>query len=504
MKIEAGQLIGSELSRKNSISVFTGFNPATGKALEPFFFDASKKEIDAAVTLASKAFPLYRVCDDEQRALFLEKIADNIEALGDALLEKVAEETALPLPRLIGERGRTTGQLRLFAQLIKNGAWRKIIVDEAIPDRKPLPRQEIRQMQVPLGPVVVFGASNFPLAFSVAGGDTASALAAGCPVIFKGHPAHPATCQLVGQAIIDAARACSLPEGVFSLLHGASYEVGMQLVKHPLIKAVAFTGSFTGGKAIYDAAAARKEPIPVYAEMGSVNPVFFLPAAIKIGGERLAKEFAASVTLGCGQFCTNPGVFVLFNNTDSRQFIEAIKAELEVTPLHPMLTHNMATAYRKGVQKLKALAEGSASGEVNVKACVVATSFFEVLEYPEYLHEVFGPSTVAVLVEDENELFSLVEHLQGQLTGTVHADENDFDLAKRLIEKLTYKVGRLVVNSFPTGVEVGGAMVHGGPFPATTDSRTTSVGTTAIYRFTRPVCFQNLGEKLLPTAFKAE
>lgn len=502
MKIEAGQLIGGVLSRKSNASVFTGFNPATGKALEPFFFDASEEEVEEAVKLANTAFTTYRNCTNQQRARFLETIAQNIEALGDTLLHKIAEETALPLARLIGERARTTGQLRLFAEWIKAGHWRNTIVDEALPDRKPLPRQDIRQMQVALGPVVVFGASNFPLAFSVAGGDTASALAAGCPVIFKAHPAHPVTCQLVGKAIVDAAASCGLPNGVFALLHGASHEVGMQLVSQPLVKAVAFTGSFKGGKAIYDVAVARREPIPVYAEMGSVNPVFFLPGAIRKGGTDLVKNFAASITLGTGQFCTNPGVFVLFTNKESSQFISELEEELASATLHPMLTYNMATAYRKGVQTLKWLAKGNATEEGDVRACVVTTDFIQVLEHPEYLEEVFGPVSVGVLVQTEQELLYLAEGLQGQLTCTVHAAGEDSQLAQDLIERLTYKAGRIVFNSFPTGVEVCRAMVHGGPFPATTDSRSTSVGTMAIYRFTRPVCFQNFSPELLADGLK--
>src|SRR5664279_2146269 len=354
MEETTSQIIGFRNATGNG-AVFNAFNPANGSSLSPEFREATTEEIDEAVALADIAFPTYRKTTAAQRSLFLEGIASNIEALGDELLQIIHNETALPLVRLTGERARTTAQLRLFAQLLRDGKWNRIIVDEALPDRKPLPRPEMIQMQVPLGVVVIFGASNFPLAFSVAGGDTASALAAGCPVVCKAHPAHPATCQLIGMAIAKAARDTGMPDGVFSLLHGFSHQVGGILVTHPLVKAAAFTGSFKGGKALYDLAVRRKEPIPVYAEMGSVNPVFFLKDAVKHGGEILAGQFAQSVILGSGQFCTNPGLAVFLDNEESKSFILKTADTMSAAIIHPLLTKGIVEAYKTGLQKQKKL-----------------------------------------------------------------------------------------------------------------------------------------------------
>jgi NADP-dependent aldehyde dehydrogenase len=492
-ELNATQIIGYRLTRGNG-KAFQAFNPATGAAMAPEFHEATVEEIDEAASLAEKAFTDFRKTFPTQRSLFLEAIASNIEALGDGLLQTIHTETALPLARLHGERSRTTAQLRLFAQLLRDGNWNRPIVDEAIPDRKPAPRPEIIQIQVPLGVVVVFGASNFPLAFSVAGGDTASALAAGCPVLFKAHPAHPATCQLIGMAIINAARQTAMPEGVFSLLHGFSHEVGGMLVTHPLVKAVAFTGSFRGGKAIYDLAVKRKTPIPVFAEMGSVNPVFFLPGAIHQGGESLASQFAQSVTQGSGQFCTNPGICILMDNEESRSFIDKTANAISASVLHPLLTKAIAEAYVSGLKKQKSLPGArviTTSSDLPVSPSIVSVSANDFLQTPEYFEEVFGPSTVAVFANGEEELYQVTQKMPGQLTATIHAVEADYPHAKNLLDLLTQKAGRVLMNGFPTGVEVCHAMVHGGPFPATTDSRSTSVGTTSIYRFTRPVCYQN-------------
>ena len=425
----------------------------------------------------------------------METIAGNIEALGDDLLKIINEETALPLTRLAGERIRTTGQLRLFAQLLRDEKWNKEIVDEPLPDRKPMARPGMIQMQVPIGVVAVFGASNFPLAFSVAGGDTVSALASGCPVVFKAHPAHPATCQLIGNAIAKAAKETGMPDGTFSMLHGLSNEVGGTLVTHPLIKAVAFTGSFKGGKALYDLAVRRPEPIPVYAEMGSVNPVFFLPEAVKRGGESLALQFGQSVTMGSGQFCTNPGFCILINNEESKLFIQQVADGLSATPVHPLLTKGITDAYKSGLEKQHKMNGASIltiTSETDIKPSIITVSVKNLMQNPDYFEEVFGPSTVAVLADSYDEMFRLAEVMPGQLTGTIHAAENDYPAAKTLIDLLTQKVGRVIMNGFPTGVEVCHAMVHGGPYPATTDSRVTSVGTSSIYRFTRPVCYQNI------------
>jgi 2,5-dioxopentanoate dehydrogenase len=498
MEIVSSQIIGYRNAFSNG-SAFSGYNPATGKPLSPSFNEATATEIKEAVELAHKAFSAYRKTTPAQRSLFLEAIASNIDAMGDDLLRVINEETALPLVRLTGERTRTTGQLKLFAQLLRGGAWNKPITDEALPDRKP-PRPEMIQMLVPIGVVAVFGASNFPLAFSVAGGDTVSALAAGCPVVFKAHPAHPGTCQLVGNSIAKAARDTGMPDGVFSMLHGFSHEMGGMLVEQPLIKAVAFTGSFRGGKALYDLAVRRKEPIPVYAEMGSVNPVFFLPGAVKQGGETLAGQFAQSVTQGSGQFCTNPGICVFLKNDESKLFIQKLTDALSASALHPLLTKGISDAYRSGLEKQKLLRgakELITKTENRIEPSIIAVDAKDVLQYPDYFEEVFGPSTVAVLADSYDEIYELIETMPGQLTGTIHAAENDFQTAKELIDRLTQKVGRVVMNGFPTGVEVSHAMVHGGPFPATTDSRSTSVGTTSIYRFTRPVCYQNLHSSLV-------
>ena len=492
------QIIGYHIIQGNG-AVFNAFNPNTGNPLMPVFREASAEEINEAVALAFNAFNTYRKTTAFQRSLFLEAIAANIEALGDDLLNTIHTETALPLARLTGERGRTTGQLKLFAQLLRDGSWNKIIVDEALPDRKPTPRPEMIQIQVPIGVVAVFGASNFPLAFSVAGGDTASALAAGCPVVFKAHPAHPATCQLVGAAIVKAAKDTGMPDGVFSLLHGFSHEVGGTLATHPLVKALAFTGSFKGGKALYDLAVRRKEPIPVYAEMGSVNPVFFLPEAVKMGGESLAGQFAQSVSLGSGQFCTNPGLCVFINNEDSRSFIQQTGEILSATVIHPLLTKGISEAYISGLEKQIKLPGAqviSAKTEMSVEPAILSVSAKNLLQHPDYFEEVFGPSTLAVLADSYEEMFQIAEKMPGQLTGSIQAVEKDYPAALELIDRLTQKTGRIVMNGFPTGVEVSQSMVHGGPYPATTDSRVTSVGTTSIYRFTRPVCYQNFPASL--------
>lgn len=500
MEITASQIIGFRNVQSTGLT-FYAHNPVTDKQISRAFTEATPADINASIELAGKAFPACRKISAEQRSLFLERTAENIESLGDDLLKIINEETALPLLRLAGERSRTTGQLRFFAQLLRDGNWNKPVLDEALPDRKPAARPRMLQIQVPIGPVAIFGASNFPLAFSVAGGDTASALAAGCPVVFKAHPAHPSTCQLVGNAIAGAARDTGMPDGVFSMLHGLTHETGGMLVNHPLIKAIAFTGSFKGGKALYDLAVQRKEPIPVYAEMGSVNPVFFLPDAIKEGGEMLAGQFAASVTLGSGQFCTNPGICVFLNNEESKWFIKKVADNMSASSLHPLLTKGIMDAYISGVNKQKKLhgAEQIAKSiNTFIEPNIISVRAKDVFRNPEYFDEVFGPSTVAVLVDDYEEMYRLADTMPGQLTATIHATENSSEQTADLLERLTYKAGRVVMNGFPTGVEVSHAMVHGGPFPATTDSRATSVGATSIYRFTRPVCYQNITPSLLP------
>lgn len=504
MELHGKNLIGNSLSA-NGIKTFTGNNVVADKSLETNFYEATDEEIDAAVTLAVNAFSVYKNKTGKEKAAFLECIATEIEALGEILIATASTETGLPIARITGERGRTTGQLRLFATMIAKGDWVNAIIDTAQPDRKPLPRADIRQMQLAIGPVAVFGASNFPLAFSVAGGDTVSALAAGCPVVFKAHPAHPATCELVGTAIINAAIKCTMPAGVFSLVQGNSNAVGEALVKHPAIKAVGFTGSLKGGKALYDLAVRRKEPIPVYAEMSSVNPVVFLPEILKEKSAALAENFAASIVLGAGQFCTNPGIFLLLKNEVSENFITLLKDALLAKPAATMLTAGINKAYCNGiaVQRQTNGTQGlTAFDGTDPLPHLLQTNVQTVINNPALLEEVFGPSTVAIIANDMDELISCCKQLQGQLTATIHGTENELNNAGTLIQVLQSKAGRLVINGFPTGVEVCPAMVHGGPFPATTDVRTTSVGTQAIYRFTMPVCYQDFPESLLPDELK--
>jgi NADP-dependent aldehyde dehydrogenase len=488
---------------------FYAIDPATGARLDPRFSAATPADVERACALAGAAFDEYRALDIELRARFLEAIADRILALGDALLERARSETGLPIPRLTGERGRTVTQLRLFAEEVRNGGWLGLRVDQALPDRKPLPRSDLRQRKVPLGPVAVFGASNFPLAFSVAGGDTASALAAGCPVVVKGHRAHPGTAELVASAIAEAIELCGLPEGVFSLINGAAHGIGNALVTNPHIKAVGFTGSRGGGLALVKAAAARPEPIPVYAEMSSVNPVFLLPGALAARAEALGKEFVVSITLGAGQFCTNPGLVFALAGADLERFSAAAVVALEQVAPATMLTPGIHDAYEQGVAKLVNHTEvttlgrgGSAQGLNCGRGALFAIDANAFLEHAEVADEVFGASSVIVRCKDEAELRRVIDRLEGQLTATLHLTQSDEALAARLLPSLERKAGRLIVNGWPTGVEVSHAMVHGGPFPATSDGRSTSVGTLAIERFLRPICYQDFPDSLLPAALR--
>jgi NADP-dependent aldehyde dehydrogenase len=430
-------------------------------------------------------------------------------ALGDVLIKRCMAETALPEARLMGERGRTITQLKLFASVLREGSWVEARIDTSLPDRQPLPRPDIRQMQIPLGVAGIFGASNFPFAFSVAGGDTASALAAGCTVVVKGHPAHPGTSEMVGRAIQKAAQATGMPEGVFSMIHGTSHEVGMAMVTHPQVKAVGFTGSFRGGKALFDAAARREEPIPVYAEMGSTNPVFILPGALKERSEKIADGLSKSVTLGAGQFCTNPGLVVTLQSEATQSFIKKTGELLKGTAASTMLTPAICQSYSKGIAHLKSVAGVEVVAEVesiagtNAAGAVLLQSTGKALQQnPQLAEEVFGPSTVCITCDVKEEMLETARNLKGHLTATLHATPQDLEDYRDLIDILENKVGRLLINGYPTGVEVGYAMIHGGPYPATTDARTTSVGTAAIKRFARPVCYQDFPEELLPLALK--
>jgi NADP-dependent aldehyde dehydrogenase len=505
MQLTGKNIIGFESFSEGNIAI-QAVNPANGETLAPLFFKATIDELSLAAQKAEKAFQIYRKQSGKQKAEFLEKIAEEIENLGDALIERYVAESGLPQGRAMGERGRTTGQLRLFAQLLRDGSWVNARIDTALPDRQPLPRPDIRSVERSLGVVGVFGSSNFPLAFSVAGGDTASALAAGCPVIFKAHPAHLGTSELVGLAIQKAAEATNMPDGVFSLLFDDGHEIGLALVKHPNLKAIGFTGSYKGGKALYDAAAARPEPIPVYAEMGSVNPVFLLPRILKANGTTLAQNFVGSVTLGVGQFCTNPGMLLLQKN---EAFITALEQHTNTSMGGVMLTTGIRDAYVRGIENTKnytkVIGVGKApEGFTAVEPIIFHASIEDFTQNPHLSEEIFGPTSVVVEANTKDELLAAAQSLTGHLTATVHGTPEDLAEYADLIEILEQKVGRILINGFPTGVEVSHAMVHGGPFPATTDSRSTSVGTMAISRFTRPVCYQNFPDSLLIDELKAD
>lgn len=508
MSISGRLFIGTE--RVTTVESFRATNRATGEVLEPAFSTAGPLEVHQACERAESAFNRFRDLDASQRARFLEAIATQILALGDALLVRAHAETGLPVARLTGERARTVGQLRMFAGELRRGDWLGLRMDPALPDRQPAPRPDLRQRRIAIGPVAVFGASNFPLAFSVAGGDTAAALAAGCPVVVKGHPAHPGTGELVAQAVIAAAQECNMPEGVFSLLNGAGNAVGGLLAADPRIKAVAFTGSRTGGLALARIAQARKQPIPVFAEMSSVNPVLLLPAALESGAERLAREFVASLTMGVGQFCTNPGLLLAQDGSGLDRFIAAVSAALAEVQPGVMLTTGILGAYRAGVDRLggyegvTVIARGaqSASSSDGCGAVFVASAS-AFIENPLIGEEVFGPASVIVRCADEQQLLAVLAHLEGQLTATLQIGEGDLPLAQRLLPILERSAGRILVNGWPTGVEVSHAMVHGGPFPATTDGCSSSVGSIAIERFLRPVCYQGFPDDLLPAPLRA-
>jgi len=496
-----------------SANSFRAVNPASGDELTPDYPAATAAEVDQAVQLASNAFRIYGRAPAKVKTAFLRKIAENIEALGETLVDRATAETALPPARIRGETARTCHQLRLFAELIDEGSWVDARIDRADPARQPFAKPDVRSMLLPLGPVVVFCASNFPLAFSVAGGDTASALASGNPVVVKAHRAHPGTAELVGLAVRDAVRACDLPEGVFSLLFGRGDEVGMQLVRHRLIKAGGFTGSRSGGQALMNAAASRPEPIPFYAEMSSVNPVFILPGALDERGEAIATGLHASVTLGAGQFCTNPGLVFLPDGPSSAGLIGRLKEMMSSTPAFTMLTSRIGSAYHEGTDSLSKNTAVGILHQPHVlhgsNGCSAGPGLFQTdvnsfLADPSLSAEVFGPSTLLVTYSDPELLPEIARKLEGQLTATIHASNSESEIVSTLLEVLDHKVGRIVFNGFPTGVEVCHAMVHGGPFPATSDGRSTSVGTRAVFRFTRPVCYQNAPPAALPDELKDE
>lgn len=486
---------------------FRARNPATGETLEGEYYEASVGEIDAAARAADRAFEPYAALTPERRAEFLRSIAQRILALGDRLLDRVAAETALAPARLESERARTVSQILLFAGWIEEGSWVEARIDRALPDRRPQPRPDIRRMLVGIGPVAVFGASNFPLAFSVAGGDTVSALAAGCPVVVKAHPAHPGTGELIASAIRTAAYETRMPDGVFSMVQGGAHEIGITLVTHPLIKAAGFTGSLKAGRTLFDAAALRPEPIQVYAEMGSANPVFLLPGALETRGEAIARGLAGSVTLGSGQFCTNPGLAVLVDSPAASAFLQAAGKLLGAAPAGTMVHAGIKAAYDEDIAQIARIAgvaiaarseAPGAHADTQAHPALILTDAATYRENPRLGGEIYGPATVAVRCGSRLELLRLASSLHGHLTATVHGTEKDLSDYAELVSILRRKAGRLIFNGFPTGVEVCHAMHHGGPYPATTDSRSTSVGTAAIVRFARPVCYQDFPQAALP------
>lgn len=488
--------------------VFTSYVAATGEALPFRFYQASEQEIEDAVAAAARAYPVYRKTGIEKRAAFLEVIAGELDALDDAFVQLVMQETGFPEARVRGERLRTSNQLRLFAAVVRRGDFLGARIDTALPQRQPLPRPDIRQYRTGIGPVAVFGASNFPLAFSVAGGDTASALAAGCPVVIKAHPSHPATSELVGQAIVRAIDISNMPTGVFGMVFGGT--VGATLVKAPAIKAVAFTGSLNGGRALCNMAAQRPEPIPVFAEMSSINPVILLPGALAERGEAIATGLAASVTLGSGQFCTKPGLVIGFKSEAFDRFCQQFAEAIGQKEPAVMLSQGILKNYEQGVARLlqqtgveKLTAGSDADGRA--QACVFLADA-GMLDDPEHPleKEVFGPTTVMVALNDHQELLDILPRLHGHLTASLFADPRELGECLLLVNALESMAGRLILNDYPTGVEVCDAMVHGGPYPATSDSRVTSVGTLAIDRFLRLVCYQGYPDVALPDALKNE
>ena len=502
--------IGNTLSAEGNKNYQT-FDPKLNRQNDWTFTEATKEEIDNAVELASEAFKVYRELANSKKATFLRAIAQEIEALGDDLIQIYMKESGLPEGRAKGERGRTMGQLNAFAALIDEGSWVDATIDTAQPDRQPMPKVDLRKMSMPIGPIVVFGSSNFPLAFSTAGGDTASALAAGCPVVVKSHPMHAGTGELVSTAILKAVEKTGMPNGVFSNLNSSGIEVGQQLVMHPKIKGVGFTGSIKGGSAIYRLANQRDEPIPVFAEMGSINPVVALPSSLTEKGEEWAKSYAGSIMLGAGQFCTNPGLILGLKSSELDNFTKTLGEEIEklepICMLHPNIHNNFETGKKElssqgGVRVVAEYDTEVAPNHAQQK--ILSVNGSEFLENTKLHTEVFGPFSVVVCCDNAEELARIIEKLEGQLTGTVLGNAEDIATFKNVVNALQSRVGRIIYNGVPTGVEVCASMHHGGPFPASTDSRFTSVGTDAIKRWVRPVAFQNWPEEGLPDALKSD
>jgi 2,5-dioxopentanoate dehydrogenase len=505
MSFHGKNFIGTRLSALGKKTYF-GFDPKAGKPLDVLFHQATDEELDEALNLAADAALALRQMSADAIAKFLKSIATEIEALGDQLIEQASLESGLPKDRLTGERGRTTNQLRMFAHLVAEGSFVDAHIDIALPDRKPVPRPDLRRMLVPIGPVVVFGASNFPLAFSVAGGDTASALASKNPVVVKAHPAHPGTSELVAGAIVKAVKAAGLPEGTFSLVHGVDHQVGMALVQHPAARAIAFTGSERAGRAIYDSASQRPEPIPAYVEMGSTNPVFVLPGALEKQRADIAEGLAKSINLGVGQFCTCPGLVFGFGGEVfadfKKQLATAFEKSIPATMLHPGILSN----YEQGLASVRNVRGMTASAcqktaeksRTEASPVLFSTDVDTWMSHEDLAKEVFGPSAIVVQGQSEDDMLNAAQALPGTLTATVHGTTDDLKKFARLIAVLETKAGRLIFNGYPTGVEVSPAMHHGGPYPATADPKFTSVGTAAILRFLRPVCYQSFPSEALP------
>lgn len=503
MELTGHNFIGNESSQGTG-AAYRAVDPNTAREIGPAFFEASDADVDRAMQLSAEGFEMLAQVESFARAGFLREIATQIESLGDDLIDRANRETALGMDRLRGERGRTMAQLRMFADLIEEGSWVGARIDRPIPDRKPTPKPDLRRMLIPIGPVVVFGASNFPLAFSVAGGDTTSAFAAGCPVVLKAHPAHPGTSELVARAIQEAARTTGMPAGVFSMLHGRGPEVGLAIVRHPLTAAVAFTGSLRAGRALFDAAAARPKPIPVFAEMGSVNPVFVLPRALAERGAQIAQGLKQSVTLGVGQFCTKPGVVVGLDDEATRRFARDVSELMRSAPRGPMLHAAIYSSYLQGVGETSVVPGVQTSAGAVAPATMQAVPTLFATDGDTFLanhrlgEELFGPSVVLVTASSRQRILQIAGAMEGHLTATLHGTADDLCEFGDLVAILRQKVGRLIFNGFPTGVEVCPSMQHGGPYPATTDVRTTSVGTAAIERFVRPISYQNFPPESLP------
>lgn len=500
-------LIGSG-SGADAGPAFHGINPATGEPLPVDFMPASREEANAAARLAGEAFAKYRKTPGREKAAFLRAIAGNLESISDLLVERVQLETALPEARCRAELGRTAGQLRMFASLVEEGSWCGPRIDKGDADRKPLAKPDTRFLLQALGPVAVFGPANFPLAFGAAGGDTASALAAGCPVVVKAHSSHPGTSELCGRAIRKAATDCGLPEGVFSLLFGSGTDLGAALVSHPQIKAVGFTGSEKAGRSLFDLAARRPDPIPVFAEMGSLNPVFLLPRALHERGQEIAAGLHGSVTLGAGQFCTKPGLVVSEKGEESHGIFAKLEELMSNTAPATLLNQHILASYNEGVRRMSASStvrsSHSSPSETQAAAAVFSSSVEAFGKNADLGGEIFGPATLCLAADDRRQMLEFARGLGGHLTATVHGTAEDFAEYRELIEILETKAGRIVFNGYPTGVEVCASMNHSGPYPASTDSRFTSVGTAAILRFVRPVCYQNSPQEALPPELRDE